>query len=53
VRTGTGVGQGRCLSPILFNLHSECLVKELLKGLETSKQEDEQVALRNVPMTLC
>ena len=33
MQTGRGVQQGRCLSPILFNLYSECLTKEALEGL--------------------
>ena len=33
VQIGRGVRQGRCLSPILFNLYSECLTKEALDGL--------------------
>jgi hypothetical protein len=32
VKTGRGVRQGCCLSPILFNLCSECLIKETLEG---------------------
>jgi len=33
VKIGRGVRQGRCLSPILFNLYSEYLTKEALEGL--------------------
>ena len=33
MQIGRGVRQGFCLSPILFNLYSECLTKEALDGL--------------------
>ena len=33
MQIGRGAQQGCCLSPILFNLYSECLNKEALDGL--------------------
>ena len=32
VKIGRGVRQGFCWSPVLFNLYSECLIKEALEG---------------------
>ena len=32
VKIGRGGRQGCCLSPILFNVYSECLTKEALEG---------------------
>ena len=32
VQIGRGFRQGCCLSPVLFNLYSECLTKEALDG---------------------
>jgi hypothetical protein len=37
VKTGRGVRQGCCLSPIRFNFYSECLIKEALEGLGVLK----------------
>jgi hypothetical protein len=55
VKIGRGVRQGCCLSPILFNLHSEYLTKEALEGfgdfkiggqvIHTVKYADELVLL--------
>jgi hypothetical protein len=32
VKIGRGARQGYCLSPILFNLYSECFTREALEG---------------------
>jgi retron-type reverse transcriptase len=37
VKIGRGVRQGCCLSPIVFNLYSECITKEALKGFREFK----------------
>ena len=34
MQIGRGIRKGCCLSPILFNLYSQCLTKEALDGLE-------------------
>jgi hypothetical protein len=37
LKIGRGVRQGCRLSPVLFNLYSECLTKEALEGFEDFK----------------
>ena len=37
MKIGRGVGQGCCLSPILFNLFNECIIKEALEGFGNFK----------------
>ena len=55
MKTERGVRQGCCLSPILYELYSECLTKEVLEGfgdfkiggpiIHTVKYADELVLL--------
>jgi hypothetical protein len=62
VKIGRGVRQGYCLSPILFNLYSECLSKEALEGfgdfivggqiIHTVKYADDLVLLAKVEKVL-
>jgi hypothetical protein len=61
VKIGRGVRQACCLSPILFNLCSECLTKEALEGLgdlkigqiiNTVKYADDLVLLAKGEMVL-
>ena len=62
MKTGGGVRLGCCLSPILFNLYSECLTKEALEEfgdfkiggqiIHTVKYADDLVLLAKEEMVL-
>jgi hypothetical protein len=62
VEIGRGVRQRCCLSPILFNLYSECLTKEALEGfgdlkiggqiINTARYADDLVLLAKKEMVL-
>ena len=52
VKDGRTVRQGCCLSPILFNLYSECLTMESLEGFGHFKREVQVSTLRNRQITL-
>jgi hypothetical protein len=62
VKIGRGVRQGCCLSPIVFNLYSEYLIKEALEGfgdfkiggqvIRTVKYADDLVLLAKVEKVL-
>ena len=47
VQIGRGFRQGCCLSPVLFNLYSECLTKEVLGDFNIGGQIIQTVKYAN------
>jgi len=50
---GRRIRQGRCLSPILFNLHGEHLVREYLEGFGDFKVRGKVIRTCNMHKILC